>query len=577
MMLLRRFGYNTPKKGHTQMKKSIIAIALLIAIVGGKCLYQKNRINHFLEGLSVYGYSYEVESSTLCSMKIKLDITDPKKLIAVYPAFMRDNDSFTKPILKKLEKYKAPKNQSVEVDLPLFSMSAVIKMTYQYQPKTSQKKPDQFMQYLSEKKLIKSTTKCNLFTDRCRATYDDIDTVYKGKHLLIKGIAINSEFESNSSLSGSGAIAEFLIEEDNTTYSAEGLSFNLLYRNGEIFDIEEIVSAKAFSIKEKNGTKSELHGLTLGFGYFENGTSYLKLGVKKFDLPDKEDTVHMENLNMKFAIGEKGAYLFDLDKLRFEAKSDDLKIRLDGLKARYTFLDNNIYLSNGTTTLKKVEVESGAIGWFIVEDLELKSSPAVDADRLSLHERYKVARVEMKSKTEHFKLDDATFDLAIRDLGYAVIKDYYNEIIQVLKKAFIAGFKGDKKSTRKIDKDIKMLSAKYLPRVGEILKYGIKIDLNALSFSHLTMDGKDAKEMQIDGKVVLPKMTLQDIMGGRYSSKHLPIESLKAKAKIPATLLEIMKVPETEFPFKLKKEGTLRIIDIAYKKGKILFNGDAVK
>jgi len=38
-----------------------------------------------------------------------------------------------------------------------------------------------------------------------------------------------------------------------------------------------------------------------------------------------------------------------------------------------------------------------------------------------------------------------------------------------------------------------------------------------------------------------------------------------------------MKVPETEFPFKLKKEGTLRIIDIAYKKGKILFNGDAVK
>ncbi len=559
------------------MKKISLTIILLIAILGGKCFYQKNRINNFLEGLSVYGYSYEIESNTFCSMKIKVNITDPEKLIAIYPKFMRENDSFTKPLLKELQKYKTTKSQSVEVTLPLFGMSAVIKTTYQYQPKPSQKKPDQFMQYLSEKKLIKSTTKCNLFTDRCRATYEDIDTVYKGKHFLIKGIAIDSEFESNSSVSGSGAIAEFLIEEDNTTYSAEGLSFKVLYRNGEIFDIEEVVSAKAFYIKEKNGTKSELHGLTMGFGYFENGASYLKLGVEKFDLPDKEITVHMENLNMKFSIGEKGAYLFDLDKLRFEEKSDDLKISLDGLKARYTFLDNNIYLSNGTSTLKKVEVESTAIGRFIVEDMEVKSSPAVDADRLSLHERYKVARVEMKSKTEHFKLDDAKFDLAIRDLGYAVIKDYYNEMIQVFKKAFIAGFKGDPKSTRKIDKDIKMLSAKYLPRVGEILKYGIKVDLNALSFSHLTMKGKDAKEMQIDGKVVLPKMTLQDIMGGTYSSKHLPIESLKAKAKIPATLLEIMAFPEAEFPFKLKKEGALRIIDIEYKKGILLFNGDAIK
>jgi hypothetical protein len=116
-----------------------------------------------------------------------------------------------------------------------------------------------------------------------------------------------------------------------------------------------------------------------------------------------------------------------------------------------------------------------------------------------------------------------------------------------------------------------------MPRLPEIFKYGIKAELKNSGFEKFVYNKKEAKDLAVDAKLELLKITMSDIMSKKYNKNNMPIKILKLNAKIPATLLEIAKVNEQTLPFKLKTFGEHKIVDVEYKDGKIYINGELVE
>jgi hypothetical protein len=153
----------------------------------------------------------------------------------------------------------------------------------------------------------------------------------------------------------------------------------------------------------------------------------------------------------------------------------------------------------------------------------------------------------------------------------------FKEMKEVYKEAFWAGFNGNVQAGAQIDRKIREITSRYMPRLAEILQYGIKINLKKLGFKELEVNGKVAKDLDAKLFVELKKITINDIMGRKYNKNNLPIKSLKGEVKIPNALFDIAKVPLNALPFKLEDKGEFKVVNLSFKDGKLFINGEPLK
>ena len=555
------------------MKKlSIVAIVALLGL-GGKCYYQKSKVESFLDSFSEYGYSYNITKSSLCSMDIDLKLEDPKKIINIYPKFLKENRVFMKGVKAAFSKDKTLKELKYKysIKLPIFGFNVVATRVVD-----SKKEVKNFSDFIANE-FRDTTTTCSILTNKCHTIYKDIDSTYNSVHYQAKGMSADVEYKGKRAFDGVFRASLIKISDKKSDFIFKDLAVDVLYKDSNKFDIQQVIKAKEFSIVDKSGEKGVLSGLKIGFGYFEDKKGFVDFGVDSFELLQNSVTLKMDNFGLNANISSKSGYKFNIDSLTINSKEEKFDLVLNKLNSSYKFLDNNIYLANGKTTLALLDIKAQNAESINIKDVNLKSNPTIKGDKLNLSEIYSIAAIKSSIKKADFELSDAKIDLAVKDIGYSVIKDLYNEIKEVYKDAFIAGFYGDRLAMLRVDREVRKIASKYMPRFPEVLKYGIKAKIKDSGFKKFVFEGKEAKDLNINGALELLKITINDIMSKKYNENNLPIKSLNVEAKIPSTLLEIANVNEQTLPFKLKSSGEFKIVEIGYKDGKITVNGEPIK
>ena len=556
------------------MKKLIGLFVVVLLAIGGKCYYQKSKLQAFLDGMREYGYSYKVKSSSLCSMDVAIYLSEPKKLLSIYPKFLRENKKFMEQMEKEFKEIRISKDEQLyNINFPLFSFDIVAKSTYKTTNAKLKGEYGKVIRYLSDKKLIKITTTCSTLTNKCVSVYDDIDTTYEDLHIVTKGVVANFEFKDKRSMIGDFNIKYLNLKGDSVDFDLNDLKVDILYNDTKTFNLKEIFSIGSIGVKDKNSLNAKIKDITFGGAYFENKNAFFKFKAKEIHIPDNSLDLDIKDIDFLLTIDKESGFKFNIESFDFIGKTGKkLDIKLKGLKSSYTFLDNNIYISKGKTKLDSLYIKNWQNETLLIKNFALQSKPEIKDDRLKLHEVYSLELLDFKLKKTPFKVAGVKLDLAVKDIGYSVIKEFYNELMQVYKKAFIAGFNGDNTAAQDVRRELNMISMKYAGRLIEIFKYGIKIDLNEFSIKEIDYKNKSAKDLELTAKVELLKITMQDILSKKYNQKRLPIKSLKAKAKIPNELLELNNINESMLPFKFKVDKNHKIIDIDYKDGVIYLN-----
>jgi len=562
------------------MKKLSIIVLLAIVALAGKCYYAKAKVNKFLEALREYGYSYKVKKSSICSMDIELKITDAKKIANIYPKFMQNNKKFMTSVTKSFSKINQTYPQEYKVSYPIFGFNIVAKNSVVFDSKKFNKSEiGKFYKHLSDNKLVKSVTTCNIFGNSCFSKYDDIDTNYNNIHIVVKNMNANITYKSIRSIVMDYNIGKITINSKKINFTLDDFKAYLLYADDSEFDIDIKYFVKKIEAKNSKKMITKIDNLELGMGYFENGKKYFNLKNNQMSIKDKSSFSIANNLKIALNISKDSTYIVNLDKLKFNDFKNSINVALDSLNIDQKLIDNNIYINSGKSTLKSFTLNKDNKNEIALKDISLQNIADVKNDILNLHYLYDVKFVDINNKKKKFKIDNAKLDLAINKVGYGVIRDFYNDIKQVYKKVFIASFNGYRakiKAKREAKRETKALTLKYMPRVAEIFKNGIEIKLKDMSFKELAVENKIMKKLNANLDAKLKKITLADIVSKKYNNKNLPLDTLNAKAKIPNQLLQLAQINEAILPFKFINDGELKVVNITYKDKKLYINNTLI-
>jgi len=515
-------------------------------------------------------------------MNVTLKITDPKKVIKLYPKFIQENKKFVQKLETNLNKsIKQLNTQLYHISFSPLTFDVTVKNTLKYTTNDTNNQVLNFIAYLSDKKLLKSTTVCNTLSATCTSTYDDINTTYNNKEISISGVTSDTIFKKNKEIISSMRVSNISVinQTNNTKMQLTGINTDIIYDNHKKFYIKYTINTQDIKLYTKDDKVIEFKQPKISFEYQEDKKVLFGLGMKKLNLPASKVYMNLEDFDFNINISDNTSYNLNIGKLDIQDKIQSYNLSINKFNMDYKYLDNNIFVCTGKTTintLKFANSNNQQIN-FNIHKLSFVDTPSIRDDKLHLESHYNIEALSAKTVLNNFSLKKFNFDMTIDDIGYQAIKEYSDKLISIYKQSFIAGFNGDTNALNNINTDIQNMTKNFAIRAISILQYGIKADIKNLSIGSLYLHNQESKDIHANLQLSIVPITLKDISDRKYNIQNPPIESLKGFVHIPNTLVEMTNIQTENLPFKLIENNNSKEINIDYKNKSIIINGEKLQ